>query len=61
MGETLVALGRSYEDEHKYDEARKAYQDCLAIIPYHEEAKNSIEYLKNKNGGICFISYGSNS
>lgn len=48
MGETLVALGRSYEDENKLDEARKAYQSCLTIIPYHEEAQNSLEFLKNK-------------
>ncbi|CAG9769036.1 unnamed protein product [Ceutorhynchus assimilis] len=48
MGETLVALGRSYEEENKIDDARKAYQSCLTIIPYHEEAKNSLEFLKNK-------------
>ncbi|CAH1105868.1 unnamed protein product [Psylliodes chrysocephalus] len=48
MGETLVALGRSYEEENKIDEARKAYQSCLTIIPYHEEAQNSLEFLKNK-------------
>ncbi|GAB0095876.1 sorting nexin-20 [Sergentomyia squamirostris] len=49
MGETLVALGRSYEDENKIEEARKAYQDCLVIIPHHEEALNSLEYLKDKS------------
>lgn len=48
MGETLVALGRSYEEENKMDEARKAYQSCLTIIPHHEEAQNSLEFLKNK-------------
>ncbi|KAG5883059.1 hypothetical protein JTB14_010447 [Gonioctena quinquepunctata] len=48
MGETLVALGRSYEEENKVEEARKAYQSCLSIIPYHEEAQNSLEFLKNK-------------
>ncbi|CAH0557876.1 unnamed protein product [Brassicogethes aeneus] len=48
MGETLVALGRSYEDENKIDEARKAYQSCLTIIPYHEEAQSSLEFLKSK-------------
>lgn len=51
MGETLVALGRSYEEENKIDEARKAYQSCLTIIPYHEEAKNSLDFLKNKSSG----------
>uniref|UniRef100_A0A1B0CME6 Uncharacterized protein n=2 Tax=Lutzomyia longipalpis TaxID=7200 RepID=A0A1B0CME6_LUTLO len=50
MGETLVALGRSYEEENKLEEARKAYQDCLVIIPHHEEAMNSLEYLKNRGG-----------
>ncbi|XP_059618896.1 tetratricopeptide repeat protein 14 homolog isoform X2 [Phlebotomus argentipes] len=49
MGETLVALGRSYEEENKVEEARKAYQDCLVIIPHHEEAINSLEYLKNRS------------
>lgn len=48
MGETLVALGRSYEDENKLDDAKKAYQDCLDIIPRHEEAQNSLEFLKSK-------------
>ncbi|XP_056648965.1 tetratricopeptide repeat protein 14 homolog isoform X1 [Diorhabda sublineata] len=48
MGETLVALGRSYEEENKIEEARKAYQSCLGIIPYHEEAQNSLEFLKSK-------------
>lgn len=48
MAETLVALGRSYEDEKKYEEAQKAYENCLVIAPYHEEARNSIEYIKSK-------------
>lgn len=48
MAETLVALGRSYEDEKKYDEAQKAYEQCLTIAPYHEEARNSIEFIKTK-------------
>lgn len=46
MAETLVALGRSYEEEKKYEDAQKAYEDCLAITPFHEEARNSIEYIK---------------
>ncbi|XP_022905543.1 tetratricopeptide repeat protein 14 homolog isoform X2 [Onthophagus taurus] len=49
MGETLVALGRSYEEENKIEDARKAYQSCLAIIPFHEEAQNSLEFLKSKS------------
>lgn len=48
MGETLVALGRSYEEENRFDEAKKAYQDCLNIIPHHEEAQNSLDFLKTK-------------
>lgn len=48
MGETLVALGRSYEEENKIEEAKKAYQDCLTIIPHHEEALNSLNFLWNK-------------
>ncbi|XP_023947463.1 tetratricopeptide repeat protein 14 isoform X2 [Bicyclus anynana] len=48
LGETLVALGRSYEDENKIAEAQKAYEDCLAIIPFHEEAQNSLDFLKSK-------------
>lgn len=48
MGETLVALGRSYEEENKIDDARKAYQSCLSILPHHEEALNSLEFLKGK-------------
>lgn len=48
MGETLVALGRSYEDENNLEAAKKAYQDCLMIIPHHEEAQTSLDFLKNK-------------
>ncbi|XP_021205683.2 tetratricopeptide repeat protein 14 homolog isoform X4 [Bombyx mandarina] len=48
LGETLVALGRSYEDENQITEAQKAYEDCLAIIPFHEEAQNSLDFLKSK-------------
>lgn len=48
MGETLVALGRSYEEEHNIEEAKGAYQACLNIIPAHEEARNSLEFLWSK-------------
>lgn len=51
MGETLVALGRNYEEENCPDEAKKAYQDCLAIIPHHEEAQKSLNFLWNKGSG----------
>ena len=43
-----MALGRSYEDEKKYDDALKSYENCLTIAPDHEEAKNSIKYIKSK-------------
>lgn len=49
MGETLVALGRSYEEDNRVDEAKKAYQDCLAIIPHHEEAQSSLNFLWSKS------------
>ncbi|XP_037034015.1 tetratricopeptide repeat protein 14 homolog isoform X1 [Bradysia coprophila] len=47
-GETLVALGRSYEEENKIDDAMKAYQNCLTIIPRHEEAQKSLDFLRSK-------------
>lgn len=46
--ETLLALGRNHEEESKFDEARKAYIDCLKINPLHQEAMASLEYLKTK-------------
>lgn len=51
MGETLVALGRNYEEDNQIEDAKKAYQDCLAVIPNHEEAKNSLNFLWNKGSG----------
>lgn len=48
LGETLVALGRSYEEENKMEDARKAYQDCLKIMPNHEEAYSSLQYLQSR-------------
>jgi tetratricopeptide (TPR) repeat protein len=60
MGETLVALGRSFEEENKIEEAKKAYQNCLNIIPIHEEAQHSLDYLKNKtnNSGKPIVEPG---
>lgn len=49
MGETLVALGRSYEEDNRIEDAKKAYQDCLAIIPLHEEAQSSLNFLWSKS------------
>lgn len=51
LGETLVALGRNFEEENKFEDAKKAYQDCLKVVPNHEEAYNSLEYLKNRYTG----------
>lgn len=48
MGETLVALGRSYEDENRIEDAIKAYRDCLNIIPNHEQAKTSLDMLNHR-------------
>lgn len=50
LGETLLALGRSFEDENKFEEARKAYVDCLKVNPQHQEALASLEYVKTKLG-----------
>jgi hypothetical protein len=41
-------LFSSFEDETKFEEALKSYENCLALIPFHEEAQNSIEFLKTK-------------
>lgn len=46
--ETLLALGRNYEEENKFEDARKVYFDCLKINPHHQEALASLEYLKTK-------------
>uniref|UniRef100_A0A0A1WNQ3 Tetratricopeptide repeat protein 14 homolog n=4 Tax=Zeugodacus cucurbitae TaxID=28588 RepID=A0A0A1WNQ3_ZEUCU len=50
MGETLVALGRRYEDENRIKDATKAYQDCLNIIPNHEQARLSLEAIQQRTG-----------
>lgn len=50
MGETLVALGRSYEDDNRIQEAAKAYRDCLNIIPNHEQARLSLEAIQQRTG-----------
>lgn len=46
MGETLVALGRSYEEENRIPDAVKAYSDCLNLLPQHEEARQSLDLLQ---------------
>lgn len=44
----------SYEDANKLDEALKCYEKCLEVVPYHEEAHSSIEFIKSKvaNGSM---------
>lgn len=54
MGETLVALGRRYEDENRIKDATKAYQDCLNIIPNHEQARLSLEAIQQRSGSQYF-------
>lgn len=55
MGETLVALGRSYEEDNNIEEAKNAYQACLNIIPLHDEARNSLDFLWSKTTGKNLI------
>lgn len=50
MGETLVALGRSYEEDNHVQDAAKAYRDCLNIIPNHEQARLSLEAIQERTG-----------
>uniref|UniRef100_A0A1B6LH14 Uncharacterized protein n=1 Tax=Graphocephala atropunctata TaxID=36148 RepID=A0A1B6LH14_9HEMI len=54
MGETLVAYGRSFEDKNQMEDALKCYEKCLEVVPYHDEAHNSIEFIKTKmaNGSV---------
>lgn len=39
----------SYEEKNQMEDAMRAYQHCLVLLPYHEEAQNSIEFLRSKN------------
>lgn len=50
LGETLLALGRSFEDESKFEDAKKAYIECLKVNPQHQEALASLKYVKSKLG-----------
>ncbi|XP_059218057.1 tetratricopeptide repeat protein 14 homolog isoform X1 [Stomoxys calcitrans] len=50
MGETLVALGRSYEEDNRIQEAAKAYRDCLNIIPNHDQAGMLLEAIQHRTG-----------
>ncbi|XP_034665937.1 tetratricopeptide repeat protein 14 homolog isoform X1 [Drosophila subobscura] len=46
MCETLVALGRSYEEKNCIPDAVKAYNDCLNLLPQHAEARLSLDALQ---------------
>ncbi|XP_050718866.1 serine/arginine repetitive matrix protein 5-like isoform X6 [Eriocheir sinensis] len=47
--ETLVELGKQYEEENKIEEAEKSFKKCLSINPDHEAGKESIRKLIQKN------------
>lgn len=44
----LVSFSFSYEDDNKLDDALKSYEKCLSIVPFHEEATSSIQFIKKK-------------
>lgn len=48
--ERSLILLSSFEEEGKLEDAIASYEKCLSINPYHEEAKNSIEYIRVKQG-----------
>jgi tetratricopeptide (TPR) repeat protein len=48
LGETLLALGRNYEENNKFEDAQKAYYECLNINPLHKEALASLNFIKSK-------------
>ncbi|XP_015371453.1 PREDICTED: tetratricopeptide repeat protein 14 homolog isoform X1 [Diuraphis noxia] len=47
LGETLMGYARTLESQNKLEEALQYYEECLQVIPDHDEAKASIEYLKS--------------
>ncbi|XP_025415654.1 tetratricopeptide repeat protein 14 homolog isoform X1 [Sipha flava] len=47
LAETLMGYARTLESQNKLEEALQYYEECLHIIPDHDEAKASIEYLKS--------------
>lgn len=58
MGETLVALGRSYEEDNRIQDAAKAYCDCLNIIPKHDQATMLLEAIQQRTGATVDIPAG---
>lgn len=47
LGETYIGYARTLESQNKLEEALQYYEECLQVLPDHDEAKASIEYLKN--------------
>lgn len=47
LGETLMGYARTLESQNKLEEALQYYEECLQVVPDHDEAKASIEYLKS--------------
>jgi len=47
LGETLMGYARTLESQNKLEEALQYYEECLQVMPDHDEAKASIEYLKS--------------
>lgn len=47
LGETLMGYARTLESQNKLEGALQYYEECLHIMPDHDEAKASIEYLKS--------------
>ena len=37
-----------HEENLKFEEAATVYENCLQLIPNHEEAKSSLQFIRNK-------------
>lgn len=61
MGETLVALGRSYEEENRIPDAIKAYSDCLNLLPQHEQARISLDALQQHRASAIGVTSASSN
>ncbi|XP_050542449.1 tetratricopeptide repeat protein 14 homolog isoform X1 [Daktulosphaira vitifoliae] len=47
LSETLMGYARTLESQNKLEEALQLYEECLQMMPDHDEAKTSIDYLKS--------------
>lgn len=50
MAETQIALGRNYESNNRLEDAAKAYQNCLNVMPKHAQAKMLLLSLVERTG-----------